>query len=390
MGKSGEILVSVETAPKTQEDLEILSVGTDLKTTTELENVSVKDKIVEHISFKEDSSIETIISSKEEDIEETSTTTAISHSIIIEPEVQDNISLTEKDSGKEQPVSEIIESIPAIPVKEYDPICGEYAIKVIVKKAKNLQKKGLMGKPDPYVKISYGDYTSKSKTIKNTYKPDWSYSTNVVVSDTTPKNLLIEVYDEDVGKDDFMGQVSMDIDELVHKQNLTDQWIPLSICNSGEILVSVETAPKVVMKLEKVPDGTAMKTSTELDNLSVEDKIVEHIYFEEDSSIETTVPSKEKDIEETSTTKVKSDSIIIESEMQDSVSLTEKESVKEQPVIEIIESKPTIPVEKYDPICGEYDIKVIVKKAKNLQEKGLMGKPDPYVKITYGDCTSKI
>merc|ERR1711915_810715 len=215
--KSGEILVSVETAPKTQEDLEKLSVGTDLKTTTDLDNVSVEGKIVEHISFKEDSAIETIISSKEEDIKETSTTTGISDSIIIEPEMQDNISLTEKESGMEKPVSEIIESIPAIPVKEDDPICGEYAIKVIVKKAKNLQKKGFMGKPDPYVKITYGDSTSKSKTIKNTYKPDWSYSTDVVVSDKTPKNLLIEVYDEDVGKDDFMGQVSMDINELVHK-----------------------------------------------------------------------------------------------------------------------------------------------------------------------------
>merc|ERR1711915_81692 len=197
----------------------------------------------------------------------------------------------------------------------------------------------------------------------------------VVVSDKTPKNLLIEVYDEDIGKDDFMGQVSMDIDELVHKQNLTDQWIPLSNCKSGEILVSVETAPKTQEELEKVSDGTAMKTSTELDNLSVEDKIVENIYFEEDSAIETTVPSKEKDIEETSTTKVKIDSIIIETEVQDSVSLTEKESVKEQSVSEIIESKPTIPVDKYNPICGEYDIKVIVKKAKNLQKKGLMGKP---------------
>merc|ERR1711915_965407 len=268
--------------------------------------------------------------------------------------------MAEKQSVKEQPDSKIIEYKPTIPVTKYDPICREYDIKVIVKKAKNLQKKGLMGKPDPYVKITYGDYTSKSKTIKNTYKPDWSYSTNLVVSDKTAKNLLIEVYDEDIGKDDFMGQVSMDIDELLHKQNLKDQWIPLSNCKSGEILVSVETAPKTQEELEKVPDGTAMKTSTELDNLSVEDKIVEHIYFEEDSSIETTVPSKEKDIEETSTTKVKSDSIIIESEMQDSVSLTEKESGKEQPVSEIIESKPTIPVTKYDPICGEYNIKVIV------------------------------
>ena len=49
-----------------------------------------------------------------------------------------------------------------------------------------------------------------------------------------------------------MGKISRDIDELVYKQKLTDQWIPLSDCKSGEILVSVETAPKGVVETQKV------------------------------------------------------------------------------------------------------------------------------------------
>ena len=57
------------------------------------------------------------------------------------------------------------------------------------------------------------------------------------------------MYEEDIGKDDFMGKIAMDINELVYKQKLTDQWIPLSDCKSGEIFVTVETAPKVLLKL---------------------------------------------------------------------------------------------------------------------------------------------
>ena len=49
-----------------------------------------------------------------------------------------------------------------------------------------------------------------------------------------------------------MGKISMDINELVYKQKLTDQWIPLSDCKSGEILVSVESAPQSIVETEKV------------------------------------------------------------------------------------------------------------------------------------------
>ena len=52
-------------------------------------------------------------------------------------------------------------------------------------------------------------------------------------SEKTPKSVLTEVYDENIGKDDFMGRIAMDINELVYKQKLTNQWIPLSDCKSG-------------------------------------------------------------------------------------------------------------------------------------------------------------
>merc|ERR1712080_597919 len=43
----------------------------------------------------------------------------------------------------------------------------EGSIHLTVKKARNLEKKGMLGKADPYTKVSLGKQTSKSKTIDN-------------------------------------------------------------------------------------------------------------------------------------------------------------------------------------------------------------------------------
>ena len=41
----------------------------------------------------------------------------------------------------------------------------DYDLNLNVKKARNIEKKGIMGKPDPYVKVTYGNNAMKSKTI---------------------------------------------------------------------------------------------------------------------------------------------------------------------------------------------------------------------------------
>ena len=45
-------------------------------------------------------------------------------------------------------------------------------------------------------------------------------------SEKTPKSVLIEVYDENIGKDDFRRKIAMDINELVYKQKLTINGFP--------------------------------------------------------------------------------------------------------------------------------------------------------------------
>ena len=48
------------------------------------------------------------------------------------------------------------------------------------------------------------------------------------ISNDSPDNILIEVLDEDIGKDDNMGNLSLSVLDLIEKQSLVNQWMPLS------------------------------------------------------------------------------------------------------------------------------------------------------------------
>ena len=192
-------------------------------------------------------------------------------------------------------------------------------------------------------------------------------------SEKTPKSVLIEVYEEDIGKEDFMGKIAMDINELVYKQKLTDQWIPLSDCKSGEILISVETAPKSIDESEKVDMPT---------NQESEDDITTPISTIKETKVDVRI-SDEKVQHVGKVMSDKKESVTIEEEQPKEDVVIGEESLTEQPQTIQDDSTPSLPVAKYEPITGEYNIILTIMKAKNLQKEGLMGKPDPYVIVTY-------
>ena len=53
-------------------------------------------------------------------------------------------------------------------------------------------------------------------------------------------DLLVEVFDDDIGKDDFLGTVSIDLSNIANNRLSNDIWVPLESCASGEILLSEE------------------------------------------------------------------------------------------------------------------------------------------------------
>merc|ERR1719435_746909 len=73
-------------------------------------------------------------------------------------------------------------------------------IDVVVHKARNVEKKGIFGKADPYVTVKIGSKSYKSITVKNNHNPEWQFKSNFLMDENSTEDIIIEVFDEDFGK----------------------------------------------------------------------------------------------------------------------------------------------------------------------------------------------
>ena len=113
---------------------------------------------------------------------------------------------------------------------------------VVVHQARNIEKKGLLGKADPYVQIKLGNETRKSETVDNDHNPVWNFETKFNFSEESPEEIRFEVFDEDIGKDDTLGETIISLEEIPSKQ-IVNKWIPLEKCKSGELCLSIKMLP---------------------------------------------------------------------------------------------------------------------------------------------------
>lgn len=84
-------------------------------------------------------------------------------------------------------------------------------IRVNVCSGKILNAHDVGGKADPYVKLTYNGHSHKTKAIRNTLEPEWNavfeFDTSCEGNNTT---LLVECWDKDLLKDDFIGKGQVD------------------------------------------------------------------------------------------------------------------------------------------------------------------------------------
>merc|ERR1711970_1451222 len=116
-------------------------------------------------------------------------------------------------------------------------------IVITVFKAKDIEKKGMFGKADPYIKMTLGKQKAKSLTVKNNHNPEWNLKATFDVDHNTTEKVSIAIFDEDFGKDDSLGSTSLDIFAVQKHKKLLNQWLPLEKCKSGEVLLSAEFIP---------------------------------------------------------------------------------------------------------------------------------------------------
>lgn len=100
----------------------------------------------------------------------------------------------------------------------------------------------LIGKMDPYVNVTVGTVTKKTKVVENGGKtPRWG---DQLTFNCNSKDVVqMRIYDDDVGADDFIGEVRVPVqDVIVCNGNLTNTYPFSSSKNSGTLTVRLQAS----------------------------------------------------------------------------------------------------------------------------------------------------
>uniref|UniRef100_A0A9J7YVI9 Extended synaptotagmin-like protein 2a n=1 Tax=Cyprinus carpio carpio TaxID=630221 RepID=A0A9J7YVI9_CYPCA len=118
----------------------------------------------------------------------------------------------------------------------------------------------IKGKSDPYGVIKLGNQLFRSKIIKETVNPKWNEVYEVFVHDHPGQNVEIELYDEDHDKDDYLGSLTINVDEL-EKERKVDEWFVLDDVATGKLHLKIEW-----LSLLPTPDKLDERNPLEFNN----------------------------------------------------------------------------------------------------------------------------
>merc|ERR1712037_480080 len=108
-----------------------------------------------------------------------------------------------------------------------------------IHKARNLENKDILGKSDPYIHVRFGSKEARSSTVDNTLNPEWQFHTEFVTDDTSPTSVEIKIFDDDFGKSDPLGKLTLDLEGFKKGAQIQHEWLPLDDAVTGEVQVSL-------------------------------------------------------------------------------------------------------------------------------------------------------
>merc|ERR1711934_603888 len=108
-----------------------------------------------------------------------------------------------------------------------------------IHKARNLENKDILGKSDPYIHVRFGSKEARSSTVDNTLNPEWQFHTEFVTDDTSPSSVEIKIFDDDFGKSDPPGKLTLDLEGFTKGAQIQHEWLPLDDAVTGEVQVSL-------------------------------------------------------------------------------------------------------------------------------------------------------
>ena len=95
-----------------------------------------------------------------------------------------------------------------------------------------------------YIHSQYNDQKPlKSRTVDNNYNPVWHFTGHFKLCENEEENVIISVYDDDIGKDDFLGQYSLSPKEIRSVGEMTNKTVNLEKCKSGQLVISCKYIP---------------------------------------------------------------------------------------------------------------------------------------------------
>ena len=93
--------------------------------------------------------------------------------------------------------------------------------------------------------LQFNNKSVKSKTVSNNQNPVWQFSSQFYVGKDDESKILFQVYDDDIGKDDFLGECCVDIKDILDNGAYKkEQSYRLEKCKTGEIILSIKFIPK--------------------------------------------------------------------------------------------------------------------------------------------------
>merc|ERR1711874_459825 len=140
-------------------------------------------------------------------------------------------------------------------------------LKLTVFEASELINKDIIGKSDPFVKIKFDGLEFKSKKVRNCLNPEWNFSVEIIVkSSNEKKDIVIEIYDDDFGAENFIGSYTLSLNQAILNADKEATWHDLTGCKTGKVSLSTVYTPDEETEIK------ARKDLKEDDNSSSKEK----------------------------------------------------------------------------------------------------------------------
>nr|CAD1840141.1 unnamed protein product [Ananas comosus var. bracteatus] len=122
-------------------------------------------------------------------------------------------------------------------------------LSVTIISAEDLPAMDLMGKADPFVALTMKKTETKYKTrvVNDSLNPTWNQTFDFVVEDGLHDMLILEVYDHDTFRKDYIGRCIMTLTRVVLEGEITDSF-PLEGAKSGKLNLHLKWMPQPIYR----------------------------------------------------------------------------------------------------------------------------------------------